>query len=300
MARSDAPRCLRLLSLVVLGSLAPSGAEADALRQFESVARDSPSDDGGDDTPAESGGSSGSSGSSGVERCVGEGCVDQLAPREFFGRMVLHTLAFPWLLPLHMADDPCLDGFAAHPHELGPGLALSTICAPEVAPAARTVLWELGVESGYLLQRVAPATASARVQLPLRLELDTRLSVLRDLAEQPAEHAWTLSSHVAYRFARSRRVDFRTGIGVRVFSFDVTSAGVDLLYGIDAYLGRIAIARIELHAGTLARSFAAEARATLGFMVGKVELYAGYDHTVIANQRSARLGGPIAGLRAWF
>ena len=40
-----------------------------------------------------------------------------------------------------------------------------------------------------------------------------------------------------------------------------------------------------------------EGRATAGVMIGNVELYAGYQHTQVG---AVPLGGPLAGLRAWF
>jgi hypothetical protein len=292
-----------LLSAVLLtAGLHTHSARADALRQIERTAAD---DGGGEDNADAADSTSDSGGSrSGLEAdCFGQECdrgPESLTLSHMFGQMALHIVGFPWILPYYMLDDPCLDAYAEHPYQAGSGLALSSRCGDQAAPSARNVLFEVGLESGYMLQQVVPTTAGVRLQLPLRLELDSRVTLLRDFAEQTAEHALSMNSHVAYRFARGRRADFRTGVGVRLYVFDKTLAGVDLLYAIDSYLGRGVVARIELHAGTLGRAFLAQARATLGVMVERFELYAGYDHMVVAGEGTARLGGAVAGVRSWF
>jgi hypothetical protein len=107
-------------------------------------------------------------------------------------------------------------------------------------------------------------------------------------------------AHVQYRHAQTKRVEFRTGVGVRMFALDRFRAGLDLLYAVDAYFARRGVTRIELHLGTLGHAFAGQVRATVGAMIGRCELYAGYDHSVFVGRGKATLGGPVAGLRAWF
>jgi hypothetical protein len=41
-------------------------------------------------------------------------------------------------------------------------------------------------------------------------------------------------------------------------------------------------------------------RATLGVLLGPVELYAGYDYTAFIRDGRTRLGSPLLGVRAWF
>jgi hypothetical protein len=60
---------------------------------------------------------------------------------------------------------------------------------------------------------------------------------------------------------------------------------------------------MEVHAGLmLPEAGFAQARATMGGMIGRTELYAGYDHTYLSDghDAGAKIGGPIAGVRAWF
>ena len=42
------------------------------------------------------------------------------------------------------------------------------------------------------------------------------------------------------------------------------------------------------------------ARATVGVMLKRVELYAGYDHAAVYGPSHETLSGPLLGARAWF
>jgi hypothetical protein len=283
----------RLAFSILLFVWTPRAAQAGALRDVESTAHRS-------DDEAESSDSSGSSWSSSDDSAGGARVVhEDSGTGSLFGDAMLHIVGFPWILPRLLVDDGCLTGYAEYPFREGVGLARSSAC-PERPRATRGVLWEAGLESGYMLEHVVPATAALRLQLPMRVELAARVSLLRDEATITAEHGLMGSAHVAYRFARSRRADFRTGIGVRLFVFDIVQAGVDLLYAVDTYLGRRAIGRVEFHLGTLGDALTGQARATLGVMVERFELYAGYDHTAVWGEGTARLGGPVLGFRGWF
>lgn len=268
-------------------------ANADALRKIQQTGQPQ-RDDGG---PSRGGGGDDSSDTDRVDS-GDSSAIDDDGALLLFASILL---ASPWWVPHRVLDDPCLDGYARFPYERGAGLLASRACAPEAAAEARKLAFDAALESGFTLSRVLSTSAQLRLQLPRRVEFDTRVSLLRDLAELPRENALGMTSHIAFRFARARRVDFRTGVGLRLYRFDVTLLGVDFLYAFDAYLGRGLIARVELHGGSLGQALAAQARATLGIMVERFELYAGYDHTGFwSGQESARLGGPVAGVRAWF
>jgi hypothetical protein len=206
-------------------------------------------------------------------------------------------MASPWQVP-RLYDDPRLERYALYPYADGPGLLRQN--DDELLGESRKVAVQMDVESGYQLQGVVPGSFALRVQLPRRFELSSRVSLLSDLRETPVERAVSTTTHVLYRHAQTSRAEFRSGLGVRSFTFNEVSAGVDFMYAIDAYLSRWSVLRIEMHLGSLGRAFAGEARATLGIMVKRCELYAGYDQTVFSGNGTTRLGGPIAGLRAWF
>lgn len=221
-----------------------------------------------------------------------------LAPLfEAAGQAFLAGVTAPWWAPRRY-DDVCLAGYAARPFAAGPGTALDD-CDPYVSHRKRTLL-QLDLESGYMLEGAIPASLSLRYQLPRRFEISARGTFLSDVIAQPTEYAFAGTVHVLWHHALARRVDFRTGVGMRLFSMDSTRAGLDLLYGIDGYPSQWSIVRVELHAGLFAHAFTAEARGTIGALLGPVELYAGYGHTVFAGASRATLRGPIAGVRAWF
>lgn len=287
-----------LIALVLMASLAswlPAGAHADALRRIErETSRDRDDDD-------DDGYRSSRSSSSGWTRDD-----DDDGDGEWF----LKVLGFPWSIPRASletstlpevgAANRCLGSFALRPYANGPGI-LRSACDEETSDEKRAA-FALASESGFLLQGVVPASLTARLLLPKRMELSGRIDWLYDVLSRSRDQGWMNSAHLVVRFAQSKRVDFRTGLGPRYFKLDETRWGIDLLYGVDVYGKRPIVLRVELHAGILGDAGLGQARATLGCFVGKAELYAGYDHTYLADSKGlgVPLGGPIAGVRAWF
>lgn len=215
------------------------------------------------------------------------------------GRIMLMIFAAPWMLPRTYLDAPCLSAYARRPFDEGTGL-LRGDCEDAPDETYKKSAWALDLETGYLVEGVVPATLSARAQLPRRFEVLVRGHLLRDVQDEPWKRAWGATAHGAYRFAQVRRVDFRTGAGVRVLDVGRVRAGFDLVYALDGYASRWSIVRVDLHMGSLGSSFAGEARATLGAMVKGFELYGGYDHTVFIGAGKTSLHGPLLGVRGWM
>jgi hypothetical protein len=279
------PTSLVLSALLFL--LTPTTASADALRKVDRATRSS-----------SSGGSSGSSSGSARSWSDSDDDDDDLGLLLLY--LTVRALGSPWTLPRNW-DRPDLTGYAPYPFALGPGFLRAPEPLDPYAPEPRKVALQLDAESGYLLEGVVPASFAARLLLPHRFELGARVSVLGDVLETPTKYGTIGTAHAIWRHAQMKRADLRTGIGMRMFVFDSARFGFDFLYAIDGYIRRRGILRIELHAGSLGNAFAGEARATVGVMVHRTELYAGYDHTAFFGQSaSATLGGPIAGFRTWF
>lgn len=223
--------------------------------------------------------------------------IDSLA-----GLFTAYTIGSPWMVP-RLFDDRTLVGYAPYPFYGGAGLLrLSEGANPDTdAQGVRNVALAVDVESGYFIQGAVPAAIAMRLALPRRFELDTRVHLLTDVLESPAQLAALGTAHVSYRFAQGKRFDFRTGLGLRVFTLDSVRLGVDIVYAMDSYIAQNVVLRIELHVGSLSEAFVGQARSTLGAMFGRTEVYAGYDHTSYMSEASvARLGGPIVGIRSWF
>ncbi len=300
-----------LIGWVVLLLSSPRGALADGLRNVDratSGGRHASSSSGSQSTSrSSSGGTHGSSWSSSddgstlpydEERCHYD--PDYCGPGRSLGfYFVAVTFAAPWGIPGLFLDDATLQRYAPYPFADGPGLLRPLL--DDGRNTARKVAIALDAESGYMLQGVVPSGLALRVLLPYRVELDARFSGLTDVRERPADVASAGTAHLTYRFAQGRRYDFRTGLGLRTFQLDDLRLGFDILYGVDVYIGPCVVWRVELHMGSAGDAFVGQARSTLGVMVSRFEVYAGYDHTAyLSATYDAALGGPIAGLRAWF
>jgi hypothetical protein len=290
---------LTLLCVAAIFWLLPARpARADALRNVDRAASG-----GGGGTDRSSSSSStrsrGSSSSSSGSRWESDSSDDG---DSFMALLMLYTVTSPWTVP-RAFDDRALVGYAPHPFYRGAGvLRLAEGSNPETdAQGVRNVALAVDVESGYLIQGVVPAGIALRLALPHRFEIDTRVNLLTDILEIPSQLAALGTSHVSYRFAQGKRFDFRTGLGMRVFTLDSVRLGVDVMYAVDSYIAENVALRIELHVGNLSQAFVGQARTTLGVMFGRTEVYAGYDHTsYISEASTARLGGPIVGVRSWF
>lgn len=217
-----------------------------------------------------------------------------------------HIFLFPWTLPRLLIDDPCLAGYARYPYHEGFGQLRRASVSPECALGPPPLLeprrfaMQTEFEAGYMLRDIVAGTVGARLQMPHRIELSGRISFMEDLKARPHEQALMGTVHLDLRFAQSARVDFRTGAGLRAFGLHKPLVGVDLFYAMDVYARKPIALHVELHAGSLGSAFAAQARAVVGVQLWKLELYAGYDHTVVYGGKTARLGGPVLGVRAWF
>jgi hypothetical protein len=287
--------------LAGLACLVPALARAGSLQHVEDAARSPPDHDDDDDRDhsAHHGG-----GGDGIHVTVNDGASgDQSDEPTWLELLVLA----PWTLPRLLIDDPCLLGYAPYPYHDGLGQLRRVAVTPECAgseahplPESRAFALSSDFEASYLLHDIVAGTFAARLQMPYRLELAGRISFLKDLSAKPREQALSGTTHLDLRFAQSATVQFRSGLGLRAFSLHKPLYGVDFFYSMDISSRKPLLVHVELHAGSLGHAFAAQARATIGVQLGKLELYAGYDHTVVFGSSTARLGGPVLGLRVWF
>jgi hypothetical protein len=285
--------------------LQPVLARAGALKDIEDNAgpappRDPPAEH--PDQPAYAGGSS-AGGSSVVN--------DEEQSSNTISSFWLYVLLFPWKVPKLLVDDPCAAGFADYPYADGRGSLrrdpLRGGCEPlepaadRAPPAHRRWAVQTDLEGAYALAGVLGGTLGMRLQLPRRVEFGGRVSLLRDLKAAPREQALHGTAHMSVRFAQAPHVELRSGLGMRAFALDRRLFGFDFLYAIDVFGKRPIVSRMEFHLGTLGDAGAGQARLTVGVMLRKLEIYAGYDHTAFwGHLGTTRLTGPVAGLRAWF
>ncbi|MCL2450606.1 MAG: hypothetical protein FWD17_16785 [Polyangiaceae bacterium] len=231
------------------------------------------------------------------------------------GKFLSAVVFAPFVLPniVVEADTPP-DGWSlgSYPYADGTSGYLRAYVPPpapdEDTPAPdvrRKFAFQLGVDglmsAGGNYGRVQ---ASARVLSIYRVDLDAEYGYYAERAPGGGVASAGLGrAHLTYRFAESDHVHFRGGVGVRHWADAAGwAAGPDFNYAIDIFWGRPMTTSLEASGGLLGHGFAGQLRGTVGVVVGQAELFAGYDAIWIgaSGKPSAYLGGPIAGVRAYF
>jgi hypothetical protein len=232
------------------------------------------------------------------------------------GQLFAYVVFSPWLIPnyaleqgrpwqaayrVRFADYPYADDAPGFLREV-PSLNLASIdddmVLREQPPrATQSVAARLGIETAFD-GRIIRHGFDARVQFPMRLELDTDWSLYREPDRDGVDSTWLGREHLAVRFAESPTVQFRSGFGPQhlrdalgwVHGFDVT-------WGLDAFPGRPVFVAFEASAGLLGKAFAAGLYGRIGVVQGPFEVSAGWHQRWIAD---VPLGGPFLAIRFWL
>jgi hypothetical protein len=171
------------------------------------------------------------------------------------------------------------------------------------SPDTRTIAAQAAVETLESLDgSYGSVQGRARLLTVYRLEFD--IAYAQYVGWTRASPGGLGQAHVDFRFAQSERAQFRVGAGIRhrLVSGSV-SEGFDALYAIDVFWPRQVATTLEVSGGSLGRNgWAFEARATLGYLLGPIEAYAGWDGIWLGapNQQAESLGGPVLGARVYF
>jgi hypothetical protein len=202
----------------------------------------------------------------------------------------------------------------SHPYYAGADGYLAEWGDPEVLPESgyivpssrrRVTALQVALEGMIPVAGVGRVQASARLLTVYRLEVDAAYALyLERTTGNGSDSAWLGNVHLAYRFAQSERVQFRAGLEMRQW-IDPTGStfGLDGLYAFDIFWGRPMTTSVDLSGGSLGKAWVAEARGTVGATLGFGEIFAGYDALWIGPTNGgspAYLGGPVAGVRAYF
>ena len=139
----------------------------------------------------------------------------------------------------------------------------------------------------------------ARLMTPVRLELDVNaFGLMEPMAGGTIDRSSFGSAHLGIRFAQSEHVQFRSGLGYQQYADQAgIEPGIDFFYGVEAELGAHLILDVSANLGSAGHALVGQAHAHLGVMVGRFEMYAGYDHVSIGD---VPLGGPAVGIQAWL
>jgi len=232
------------------------------------------------------------------------------------GQMFAYGVFSPWLIPnyaleerrpwqaayrVRFADYPYADeapGFLREEPLLNVASLDDDMMLREHAPrGTQRVAARFGAESGFD-GRLTRHGFDARVQFPMRLELDTDWSLYREPDKEGVDSTWFGREHLSVRFAESPTLQFRSGFGPQhlrdalgwVHGFDVT-------WGLDAFPGRPVFAAFEASAGLLGKAFAAGLYGRIGLVQGPFEFSAGRHQRWIAH---TPLGGPFLAIRFWL
>lgn len=166
----------------------------------------------------------------------------------------------------------------------------------------RRVGARLEAEGAYLFRGLWRTGVGARVGTP-RLDIDSQLSFYADVPHRDALYLGDTSFNLAP--VAEPRVVWRVGVGAR-YMLDARlpgpgsheyAMGWNVTTSLDAFPRRPFVISARLDRGTLYQTPVWRARATIGVVRERFELYAGYEHTQIDR---VPLGGPALGLRLWI
>lgn len=166
----------------------------------------------------------------------------------------------------------------------------------------RRLAGRVGVEGSYLYRGLWRSGVSARIGSP-RLDVDTQMSFYYEAPSRDALYLGDTS--LSFAPVALPQVVWRVGMGAR-YMLDARlpgsgareyAAGWNMNTSIDVFPGPPFVLSARLDRGLLYRTPVFRARATIGLVRERFELFAGYDHLQI--ERVA-LGGPLVGLRAWL
>jgi hypothetical protein len=104
--------------------------------------------------------------------------------------------------------------------------------------------------------------------------------------------------NVFWRFAQDERAEFRLGLGVRLMiDADRVDAGINASYAMDVFPIRPLVISMVVDVGSLGETLVVHGRGSLGVMLSRLEVYAGYDIKLID---PVLFQGPMGGLRVWY
>jgi hypothetical protein len=251
-----------------------------------------------------------------------DGSADDSDGTSGVGVLGLYLVISPFWLPHHLIEQhqsapggwsvlsrPYADGASGYLLPLPASSDDSEESGEEEQPrpplAKRPVGVQLAAEGSPPLSGPGRVQARARLITNTRIELDAAYGLYVEGPTGAASSAWLGQSHVSFRFAQGPRVQFRAGLGARHWiDRQGSTLGVDALYAVDVFWGKPFTSTLEITGGSLGNAWAFETRATLGATFGLGEVYAGYDATWIGpggvDGAVAYLGGPLAGVRAYF
>lgn len=252
--------------------------------------------------------------SSGNKSSSSSGSVDAYSGNDFL--LAFYVIASPWWLP-HLAvgdrygrpfafdSHPYASGYDGFVHVGGRSTPMAAAGQGGRSLLGRGAAMQLAVEGGWLdptLQRIG---LSARISGAHRFEIETSWAGYQELlgpldrqSGRVIDALWLGDVNVTWLHAVGESVQFRSGLGLRTMvDAGETSWGVNATYGMDLFPFRPLVVSASADLGTVGSALYRGARVTLGFMIGAVELYGGWDGAWVDE---IALGGGVFGVRGWL
>jgi len=133
----------------------------------------------------------------------------------------------------------------------------------------------------------------------LRIGLESSWNVyVEPLAPNATDELTFGDVNVFFRLAQDDWAEFRLGVGANLMlDGGRVDAGFNGTFALDVFPVDPLVLAVAFDAGMLGDAFALRARGTLGIMLSRLELFAGYDVHTIDN---ILFHGPVAGARVWI
>ena len=206
-----------------------------------------------------------------------------------------------------------LPAFASHPYAAGHASGLTAPASPraadpdgEIEPTrwsgpTPTVAARVALDGAWQYHGLFRGRLAVEVDGGRRIGGALQLYVWGHPGQ--ADHAVLVSARLHGVIGNWKHLLMRTGPAIDVMhswtpTTRVTALGADWGLGLDIFVHHPFVLSLDAQIGILGRrTFYGAARATFGVLIRRVELFGGYEHKQIG---SARLGGPLFGLRVWF
>jgi len=225
------------------------------------------------------------------------------------GSLIWFVAAIPFTGPHRLLDDNFHNdcAFLKYPyadHRPGSMLIvpqcqpLSEVFPDGASPRLQPWSFQLALEDSNDFSGLNRANGRLLVDTCTRFGLQTSWSYLNEQLCGCHDSLLLGEMNLVFRFAQSERMQMRTGLGARVLADAHDSTwGFNFLYGADLFPVKPVVLSGELEAGSLGSAGVFHARATMGLLYKRYEIYAGYDFLLIG---SVGLQGPVLGFRLWF
>ncbi|MCO4763370.1 MAG: hypothetical protein KC502_17770, partial [Myxococcales bacterium] len=221
--------------------------------------------------------------------------------------LAAYIVTSPWWGPRAAMGDSSRHRFAylSHPYANNhPGFIVSAgRDRPQMQLGGRSVLGQgmsvrASVDGGMVDSNLGRMGVSGVISGRHRFEVETRWDLFTEApAEGGIDRIWLGDVNLTYQHAVGRHGQFRAGVGIRsLVDAEGNRHGFNFTYGFDLYPVDPIVIHAAFDAGNVGTAGFVQLHASVGVMMGPMELYAGYDQTWVDD---IDLGSPVVGLRLW-